>query len=303
MSSPAAGIDIGGTRIKSVLMASDGTVLVEQTRPTPDDLAQNFGPVIAQVQRDLEDAHPVAPIGIGVAVPGLIDGPAGIALWAANLGWHDLDVPSALAPYTALPVELGHDVRCGLLAEHRFGAAGTVQHALFVPIGTGIASALLVGGTMVTGAAWSGEIGHVVVEPGGFRCNCGQSGCLETVASASAIGRRWRAAGHTGDAATVAEAVAEGDGDARVIWSDAVQALAAAIAPVVAAAGLQAVVIGGGLARAGDVLLHPLAEAISARLGELAPVRVLPAVLGDRAGSLGAALLGHAAGSGAALPR
>lgn len=293
MSSPAAGIDIGGTRIKSVLMASDGTVLVEQTRPTSADLAQNFGPVVAQVLRDLEEARPAAPIGVGVAVPGLMDEPAGIALWAANLGWRDLDVPAALESYTALPVALGHDVRCGLLAEHRFGAARTVEHALFVPLGTGIASALLLGGITVTGAAWSGELGHVVVDPGGYRCNCGKFGCLETVAGAAAIARRWRASGHDGDAATVAAAVAEGDADARAIWSDAVEALAAAIAPIVAAAGLQAVVIGGGLVRAGDVLLDPLQEAINARLGDLAPVQVVPAALGDRAGSLGAALLGH----------
>lgn len=295
MTAPAAGIDIGGTRIKSVLLASDGTVLVERTRPTDADLADNFGAVVAQVLQELTAAHPVPPAGVGVAVPGLLDEPAGIALWAANLGWRDLDVPATLAPYTSLPVALGHDVRCGLLAEHRFGAATAVQHGLFVPLGTGIASALLLGGSTATGAAWSGELGHVVVEPGGFRCNCGKFGCLETVASASAIARRWQASGRTGDAATVATAVAQGDDVAGAIWTDAIDALATAIVPVVAAVGLEAVVIGGGLVRAGDVLLHPLQQAITARLGDLAPVRVLPATLGDRAGSLGAALLGHAA--------
>ncbi len=284
------GIDVGGTRIKSALVGLDGTVLAEDVRATPSDIGARLGELAASIVGTLRGTAPV--LGIGVAVPGLVDDTTGIGVWSANLGWRDLDLRAAVAAHVELPIAVGHDVRAGLLAEHRFGAARDVDNVLFVPLGTGLASALLSSGEIVLGSLWTGEIGHVIVIPDGPLCGCGQRGCLEAVSSAGAIARRWsEATGITGDAEEVARRAVAGEPVAVRIWDEAVEALAAMIAPVVAAAGTELVLIGGGLVRAGGVLLDPLTHALTVRLGGRHDVRVAAAALGDRAGSLGAAAL------------
>lgn len=292
------GIDVGGTRTKASLVTVDGEVLAETVTPTPprlgDRAGERLGDLAAQVVAELV-AQPEAPttlLAVGVVVPGLVDEAAGIGVWSANLGWRDLDLRSAVAARVDVPVAVGHDVRAGLLAEHRLGAARTASNVLFVPLGTGLASALLTGGELVTGAPWAGEIGHVVVVPDGPPCGCGRHGCLEAVASAGAIGRRWsEATGLTGDAEEVARRAAAGEPEAQRVWTEAIEALASVLAPVVAAAGSELVLVGGGLVHAGDALLVPLRAALAARVGHLGDVAVEAAALGDRAGSLGAASL------------
>jgi glucokinase len=161
-----------------------------------------------------------------------------------------------------------------------------------VPLGTGLASAILCRGRLVTGSLWTGEIGHIVVVPDGPLCACGQRGCLEALSSAGAIGRRWsEATGLVGDAEEVARRAEAGESEARRIWQEAIDALAIMVAPVVAAAGTELVLIGGGLVHAGDTLLEPLRTALTARLGGRDDVAVRAAALGDRAGSLGAATI------------
>ena len=128
--------------------------------------------------------------------------------------------------------------------------------------------------------------------PDGPLCACGQRGCLEALSSAGAIGRRWsEATGLVGDAEEVARRAEPGEPEARRIWQEAIDALAIMVAPVVAAAGTELVLIGGGLVHAGDTLLEPLRTALTARLGGRDDVAVRAAALGDRAGSLGAATI------------
>lgn len=320
MTDEVVGIDVGGTRIKSVLLTRSGDVLAEDTRPTPADASVRLGPALADIVTSLvergggESGGPgeargpgevrgpggpgeVRPARVGIGVPGIVDEQRQVGVRSANLGWHDLDLQRAFGEHLSLPFVVGHDVRCGLLAEARLGAAQGCPEVLFVPLGTGIAAAQLVGGRLWHGRPWAGEIGHVVVDPDGDPCACGLRGCLETVASAGAIGRRWSAlAGRTGDAAEVARLVAAGDQQAISLWHNAIEALAAVISPVVAANGTQLVLVGGGLVRAGDLLLDPLREAVHARLAPAMRPAVAPASLGDRAGSLGAALLSLEAG-------
>ncbi|GAA5017273.1 ROK family protein [Terrabacter aeriphilus] len=292
------GIDVGGTRTKASLVTVEGQVLTETVTPTPPRLGERDGErlgdlaahVVAELVQTLEE--PAVLLAVGVVVPGLVDEASGIGVWSANLGWRDLDLRSAVAARVDVPVAVGHDVRAGLLAEHRLGAARAASNVLFVPLGTGLASALLTGGELVTGAPWAGEIGHVVVVPDGPPCGCGRRGCLEAVASAGAIGRRWsEATGLTGDAEEVARRAAAGEPEARRVWTEAIDALASVLAPVVAAAGTELVLVGGGLVHAGDALLVPLRAALDARVGHLGDVAVEAAALGDRAGSLGAASL------------
>ena len=294
MREAVVGIDVGGTRIKSVLVTPDGQVLAEAARSTPERVGEELGEVAAKsvVELTARVEHAVDLLAVGVAVPGLVDEAAGIGVWSANLGWRDLDLRGAITAHVDVPVAIGHDVRSGLLAEHRLGAAREADNVLFVPLGTGLASAILCRGRLVTGSLWTGEIGHIVVVPDGPRCACGQRGCLEALSSAGAIGRRWsQATGLVGDAEEVARRADAGEPEARRVWQEAIDALAIMVAPVVAAAGTELVLIGGGLVHAGDTLLDPLRTALTARLGGRDDVAVEAAALGDRAGSLGAATI------------
>ena len=294
MREAVVGIDVGGTRIKSALVTPDGQVLAEAVRPTPDKVGDQLGEVAAEAVVELTARvdEAVDLLAVGVAVPGLVDDVTGIGVWSANLGWRDLDLRGSVAAHVDVPVAIGHDVRSGLLAEHRLGAAREADNVLFVPLGTGLASAILCRGQLVTGSLWTGEIGHIVVVPDGPLCACGQRGCLEALSSAGAIGRRWsEATGLVGDAEEVARRAEDGEPEARRIWQEAIDALAIMVAPVVAAAGTELVLIGGGLVHAGDTLLQPLRTALTARLGGRDDVAVRGAALGDRAGSLGAATI------------
>jgi glucokinase len=230
----------------------------------------------------------VDPAAIGLVVPGVVDEAAGLAVFSANLGWRDLPLRDLLEERTGLPVAFGHDVRAGGLAEGALGAARGVRDFLFLALGTGVAGAAVLDGRPYAGGGYAGEIGHVVVEPGGRECGCGARGCLETVASAGAIAARY---GHGATAAQVAARCAAGDPDARRVWREAVDALAGALAMYVGALAPAAIVVGGGLAEAGDQLLAPLGAALDERLTFQRRPRLCRAALGDQAGRLGAALL------------
>lgn len=294
------GIDIGGSRIKAALVTADGGVLAKAVRPTPPDVGARVGPLAANIVEDLVAAAAqtstadakYAVQAVGVVVPGLVDDAAGVGIYSVNLGWRDLDLLAAVTAHVNVPVAIGHDVRAGLLAEHRLGAARNEDEVLFLPVGTGLALALMSGGRVVSGSPWSGEVGHLVVSPGGPLCVCGRRGCLEAIASAAVIGRRWTSlSGRAGDAADVARGVAAGDPLAERVWSEAIEALACVLAPVVAAVGTRLVLVGGGVVNAGETFLRPLRATIRDRLGHRDDVRVAAAALGDQAGSLGAALL------------
>lgn len=289
------GVDVGGTRIKLVRMR-DGEVLDRHQVPSPGTLGSTFGATIADLVRSAAGDVPLEIMRVGVVVPGLVDDVTGMALWSANLGWRDLDVPGVVRAELGIPVAAGHDVRAGLLGESRHGAAAGARSALFLPLGTGVASALLVEGTVLPGSAWRGEIGHVVLDPDGPPCGCGRRGCLEALAGAGAIGRLWsQASGQTGDAEVVAALVSAGDPVASAVWTRAVDAITRAIAPIVTAVGVERVVVGGGLARSGDTLLQPLRASLARVLPPDFPVEVVAATLGEWAGAVGAACLAEEA--------
>ena len=306
MTQVVAGVDVGGTRIKAALVDTDGTQLVTLTRPTPPGLDAPGALVTALVEVVEElraERSDLAIAAAGVVVPGIVDEDRRVGVYASNLGWRELPIGDPVEQRLGLPVAVGHDVRAGLLAEVTWGAAQGSRHVLFLPLGTGIAGALMLDGHLVVADGWSGELGHVVVEPDGPLCPCGAKGCLETLASASAVERGYAArlasrAGAAGvedtqrvDARAVAGLVAEGDPDAVAVWETAVTALARAIAMMTSATGVDHVLVGGGLAQSGDLLLAPLRERVERSLTFQRVPRIEAATLGDRAGSLGAACL------------
>lgn len=175
--------------MKGGLVTRSGEIIRTDRRATPRD--RGPAAVVATIRSfidDLATAGGGTPAGVGLAVPGLVTADA--ALYSANIGWRD--VPATDFVPLDVPVILGHDVRTGGLAESVFGAGRELSDFLFLPIGTGIAGAVILHGEPYGGSAgWGGEIGHTPVLPEGEPCACGQIGCLETYASASAVARRY----------------------------------------------------------------------------------------------------------------
>ncbi|MEU8249961.1 ROK family protein [Nonomuraea sp. NPDC048916] len=288
-SSFVVALDVGGTSMKGGLVSESGAVLLSERRATP----REDGPdaVVAAIRGFID--HLAAsgdgvPAGVGLAVPGLVS--ADTALYATNLGWRD--VPATAFSALDAPVMLGHDVRTGGLAESVLGAGRGIPDFLFLPIGTGIAGAMILQGEPYGGASgWGGEIGHIPVFPDGEQCACGQFGCLETYASAASVGRRYGLrAGLEGVRAE--QVVCSDDPMAVEVWDEAVEALSVALATYTLLLDPTMIVLGGGLAEAGPALFDPVGTRLVKRLAFRDAPPLVPAALGVDAGMLGAALLG-----------
>ena len=315
-----AGVDVGGTTMKARAVRIDGHGLPIVTEdavldgeavrsPTPTHDPQAALQAIARTVRTLTERVAPEPLGaLGVVVPGIIDEPNGIAVFQAQLGWDRLRVVERLGELTGLPVALGHDVRGGGLAEWRLGAGRGTDDLLFVMLGTGVGAAAVVDGRLLTADGYAGQLGHIEVRtaarattgPDELRCGCGQHGCLGTLASASAVVRRYAQRSGNAEvdgrpAVTEAREVAAlaraGDPDAVQVWDEAVEALAAGLADAVTLYGSSRIVLGGGLALAGDQLASPVAEHLRKRLSFHRRPEIRTAELGDESAILGAALL------------
>ncbi|AXE76367.1 ROK family protein [Streptomyces atratus] len=297
-------LDVGGTGMKGALLDRTLAPLTTLRRPTqrtsgPDAVVDAIAAALCDLREDAA-ARGLTVRSAGAVVPGIVDEAAGHAVFSANIGWSGLPLAALLWDATGLPVTLGHDVRAGGIAECRIGAAQGALDALFVPVGTGIAAAILCDGRPVRGLGHAGELGHVVVEPGGVPCACGARGCLETIASAAAIAAAYteRSGRPVDGAAGVAALVVRRDPVAVAVWNRAVDALASALATFSTLLAPELVVVGGGLAEAGDLLIEPLRARLEDRLTFQRRPGVVRARLGDRAGCLGAGILAwEAAGS------
>ncbi len=291
------GVDVGGTTVKAALFDSDGLEYVRSDRPTP----RHLGPdavitttidTIVELRAQIPDAARVR--AVGLVVPGLVDAEQGVAVYAANIGWRQLPLRQIVAEAVGLPVILDHDVRAAGLAELELGAGRRLQEVLFVALGTGVAAAVITGGQVSAGATGrAGELGHLPVFPEGEWCACGQRGCTETYASATALSRRYAAASGIADvpAKDVMSRAAAGDPVAERVFRDAITALGRALVNYVLLMDPELILIGGGMAASGAALLHPLTREVQAGLAW----RPVPAISNGRfagdAGRRGAGLL------------
>jgi len=292
-------LDVGGTGMKAALVAADGELLHQARRATgrergPDAVVETILDFAAELSAYGAGRFGEPAAAAGVAVPGIVDADRGIASYSANLGWRDVPLRDRLSARLGVPVALGHDVRTGGLAEGRIGAGKGADRFLFIPLGTGIAGAIGIAGRVEAGAhGFAGEIGHIVVRPGGSPCPCGQTGCLERYASAAAVSEAWAAAcgDPDADAADCAKAVASGDPNAVRVWQDAIDALADGLVTALTLLDPRTLIIGGGLAEAGETLFTPLRDAVRQRVTFQKLPSIVPAALGDTAGCLGAGLM------------
>jgi glucokinase len=287
--------DVGGTDLKAALVDDAGSLRDFVRVPTPLDGERTAGAVVTRIgelARDLLRHHPhVHPLAAGLLVPGNVDDERGVGVFSENLGWSNYPFRDRARDTLGVPVSFGHDVRGAGEAEYRLGAAAPFRDVVVMAIGTGIAGAIFIRGALYTGGGMAGEIGHSKVAEGPA-CACGGRGCLEAVASAGAIARRYTQA--TGQvvsgAKDVLDRAALGDARAEEIWESALDALALDLSHTVALLAPEAIVIGGGLSQAGAALFEPLEQRLDAILTFHRRPKLLRASIGENAGVIGAAL-------------
>lgn len=259
------GVDVGGSKIAVIVVDRDmrvraRDVVVTDARPQ-DEAAAIIGGVvertIASAGATLAD---VAAVGVGV--PGRVDPRTGSVSLAVNLGWSDLALGPELEACLGRPCVVENDVRAAALGLHRRGVIGSIDDLAYLAVGTGVSAGVVLGGRLHRGVrGLAGEIGHVVVEPDGARCACGQRGCLETVVSGSGIARLATAAHATQDAPTAVDvyrAASQGDAVALAIVDTVGRWLAWAIHLMVMTYDVERVVLGGGVSHAGATFLEPI---------------------------------------------
>ena len=287
-----AAIDVGGTSIKGALVDSQLRIITTASAPTPqgDVDGSKSIQVISQLLSNL--AAPGEINAVGLAVPGSLDEAQGLSRWSGNLQWKNLPIQQLLEEEIKIPVAFGHDVRTGALAELRSGAAQGFKNAIFIPIGTGIAAALIIDGVIRSSDGFAGEIGHVDVG-GAFMCVCGKKGCLEAASSALAISNAYaKASGTVGvSSEEVAMLARSGDALAKKIWDDAMQSLAKACQLLITILAPEIIIFGGGLSQAGDSLLSPIQSFLNDSLTFQRVPQFAIAHHGAQAGTIGCAML------------
>ncbi|MDH6136425.1 glucokinase [Kitasatospora sp. MAA4] len=300
-----AAIDIGGTKIAGALVGADDGALHHRTeRPTPakadgEVVLDVVAAVLAELAASAGGAHwaRVALVGLGSAGP--VDAVRGTVSPVNIPGWRDFPLVARVRELAdGRPVVLTGDGVAMTAAEHWLGAARGFDNALCMVVSTGVGGGLVLGGSLYPGPSGNaGHIGHISVDLDGDPCPCGGRGCLEGLASGTAIARHARAAGWRPDpadgpgAAAVAASARAGDPRALAAFARAGQALAAGIAATATLVELDVVVIGGGVAQAGELLFGPLRAQLAqyATLSYVRGLRVCPAELATDAGLVGAA--------------
>jgi len=302
--------DLGGSKILSVVAQGDGRRLGEDRRPT----SAEDGPeaVLERIVGSLEEALAKAGLqqgdlaAVGICSPGPCDIDAGVLSSAPNLpGWRDVPICRYLGERLGVPARLENDANAAALGEHVYGAGRGRRQLLYMTVSTGIGGGLIIDGRLYRGATGvAGELGHMTIEPDGPLCGCGNRGCLEALASGTAIAARGeelvaqggsallaRLAQEEGEltAETVSRAADQGDIACQGIIRRAGYYLGVGLASYVNIFNPEVIIIGGGLAKAGELLLGPARAEMAARAmpEALKAVQLKPAELGDYAGVMG----------------
>jgi glucokinase len=309
--SPTIGLDVGGTKIAGAVVDPEGAIVAKRQVPTESQEPNSIVAAIVKVARELKAAAPAA-AAVGVGAAGLVDVDRGVILGAPNLAYRNVPVRDTLSDRLGLPAIVDNDANVAALAEAVYGAGRDAGDQIMVTVGTGIGGGIIIGGKIYRGHYGVGaELGHIVVDPDGPVCGCGNRGCWEAVASGTAIGRlaRQRVEGGAGadllaavggdlDAITgelVGESAIAGSAFARDVLAEIGRYLGIGLASIVNIFDPEVIVIGGGAAAGtGELLLEPARASMQAHILGISwrtPVRIVPAVLGNDAGVVGAARL------------
>lgn len=311
-----AGVDLGGTKIQTVVLAGHRVVGTSRVLTPQEGAAPVLDAVAGSVRAALHNAQapPADLAAVGIGTPGGVDAAAGTVANSPNLpGFQGCPIAMAGEVSNRLDgtrVVLDNDVRAAILGEHRRGAGRPFRNLLGVFVGTGVGGGLILEGRRREGLGSAGEIGHTVVRDGGRRCGCGKRGCLEAYAGRARMeekARDWMADGRRTKlfqimakqgrdrvtSGVIARALARHDEVTQVLIDEAVWALGIACANAQNLLDLEAIIIGGGLGdRLGKPFVDRIAEAAAPHLHVPdRPPQFLPTELGDLAGAVGAAVI------------
>jgi len=308
----ALGVDLGGTKILTALVGDDGGIVARERVRTPQD-----GPdsVVAAVAGTIEAVLAAAGVsrrdvvGVGVGAPGPLNPDTGMVFQPPNLaGWHDVPLGALLTERLGVRATVANDADAAALGEWRFGAGRGIDDLVYVTVSTGIGGGIIIGGKLLLGVSGTaGEIGHMTIDVNGPRCVCGNTGCLEVLAAGPAIARAAQEAVRGGAASTllsraggrveaitarvVADAAAAGDALAAAVFNRAATYVGVGVANLLNLLNPAMVIIGGGVSKAGDLLLEPVRRTARQRafLRPARDARIVLSHLGDDVGAIGAA--------------
>lgn len=285
------GVDLGGTAIKTALVAKSGKTAFSRSTATPqqDPSGVKSIDVLARLVKEYASEHQLS--GVGLVVPGLVDSINGVSIYSGTLGWRNLDIANRLADLTGLRVTLEHDVTASGHAENRVGAAKDYKCAVVVAIGTALAASVVIDGEIFHPHPAVGELGHTPT--GNSRpCVCGLVGCLEMTASGGALSRNYKDV--TGKNLTALEIFKQSqslDEDAKILVDEFIEALANSFVFISALIGPDVIVLAGGVANAGGSFIERLESSLDKKLSIHRKPLLVQSLLQGESGCIGAGLL------------
>jgi glucokinase len=316
MSTNVVGVDMGGTKILSAVIDAEGNIL--GTAKVPTKAEEGTSVVIDRIANCIQKAIDESGVAsdsiqaVGIGAPGPLDPATGVVIFAPNLGWRDVPLKAELETRVGIPTFVDNDVNVGTLGEHVFGAGKDVQNVVGIFVGTGIGGGIILQGELFHGASkTAGEIGHIIVKADGPRCGCGTRGCLEALASRTAMAKQFQRAilkkgkksviskltnGDLGAirSGVLAKAIRLNDKVTLKIIKKVTKYLGIGIGSIVNFLNPEMIVLGGGVVEAlDDTFLDNIRSAAEkyALPNTLNGVQIVRAKLGDNAGILGAAAL------------
>ncbi len=304
-------LDFGGTQFRLALTSGQGKLLRRHAGPIysqhgPDQAISRIKDAIRDMLDGVDEA---ALLGMGIAAAGLITPETGVVLTSPNLRtWYNTPLKDIFEEELQFPVWVGNDANLAALGEHRFGAGRETNDLVYLTVSTGIGGGVIIGGKLLLGSSgFAAEPGHMTIDINGPRCNCGNVGCLEVMASGTAIARMARErlvqgeasrlrelAGGDPDGVTaelVASAAKSGDPLASEVMHTAAANLGVGVVNLVHIFNPELILIGGGLSKAGEIVFEPVRQVVAERVMPDITVSILPAGLGDDSGLLGAVAL------------
>lgn len=303
------GIDLGGTKICGAVGSLKGNIISKYTIPTNAEEGEEavLGRIITVVEKVIEEAEISREeiLAIGIGSPGPLDAKAGKIITTANLPFKDFDIVKPIKDKFNIPVYLDNDANAAAIGEYAFGAGKGIENMVFITVSTGIGGGAILNGRIYRGNTCNAlEIGHMTLEKDGPRCNCGNIGCAEALASGTAIGRFAKEAVEKGERTSLAnyekitayEVFREGErGDsvAQAVLNKALSYLGICIANIITSFDPEMVIIGGGVSKGGNIVFDKVNEVVKKRCFEAMwkSTKIVPAALGTDAGVIGALAL------------
>jgi len=306
------GVDLGGTKIATALANAQGEILARGYSSTPAQAGPDavINSILATIEKTISSGEIDLSqlLGIGIAAAGIVDSDNGRVIFSPNLpGWREVPLRDAVEQRFGIPAYLGNDANLAALGEWCFGVKKKVANLIYITVSTGIGGGIIADGKLYTGSCGAGgEIGHMVIDVSGPRCNCGSVGCWEALASGSALAReavkQITKGANTSiiefvdgdlskvDAKVVFLAAKQGDGLAKELISRLGYYFGIGLVNLVNIFNPELILIGGGVAKMGDLLLRPAIEVVKERAFATPAnaVEIRPALLGDDSGVLGA---------------